>query len=122
MFEKIKKEISLWSKDKFLAISIFNTVIIILFMLRSAGYFHPYFLISVNFIVEVGLVMSIILLGARSRVIFIVSLLFWVFAAFLRAFDLDVWAERTAIYTYQALVLGVILLIIEEISTKSKKI
>ena len=100
-------------------ISVFNLVIILLFLLRSAGYFDPYFLISVNLIVTVALILAIPLLGANSRTMFVASLVFWLFVGFLRVLNLDVWAERTAVYTYEALVIGVVLLIYEEIKNKN---
>lgn len=112
-FLNLLRKIDTWSKKKFLSISIFNFVIIILFLLRSAGYFEPYFLISVNFIVVVGLLLSIILLGAKSREIFIICLLFWLFAGLLRILNIETWAERTAIYTFEALIIGTIFLIKE---------
>lgn len=112
-FENIGKLINSWAMKHFFQISIINFVLIMLFLLRSAGYFDPYFFISVNFIVVTGLLMSILLLKARSNVIFMVSLLFWLFAGFLRIINLDTWAERTTVYTYQSLILGVIILIIE---------
>lgn len=109
-FLKLLAKIDLWSRKKFLAISIFNFVVIVLFLLRSAGYFEPYFLISVNFIVVVGLLLSIILLGAKSREMFIICLLFWLFAGLLRILNIETWAERTVIYSVEALVIGLILL------------
>ncbi len=109
-YQKISKEINNWALKNFLKIVVFNFVIIGLFLLRSAGYFDPYFYISVNFIVVVALVLSIILLSAKSKVLFIISLLFWIFSGLLKLLNLDVWAERTAIYCIEALVIGIILL------------
>jgi len=119
---------SLWAAKKFFLIWVFNLIILLLFLLRSAGYFDPYFLVSVNLIIMIGLLLAIPLLGANSRTIFVVSLFFWLFAGFLRILNLDVWAERTAVYTYEALVIGVLLLIseallsiIEEVRSGFKK-
>lgn len=114
-FKNIEKSINDWAMKRFFQISIFNLVLIMLFLLRSAGYFDPYFLISVNFIVIIGLLMSILLLKARSNVIFMVSLLFWLFAGFLRIINLDTWAERTVVYCVEALIIGVVLLFKENI-------
>lgn len=99
---------------------LFNIIIVFLFLLRSAGYFSPYFLISVNFIVIVGVILATYLLGASSRVIFFVTLLFWIFAAFLKIVKIDVWAERTGIYAYETLVFGVILFAIESLKKEKR--
>ncbi|OGM70779.1 hypothetical protein A2975_02720 [Candidatus Woesebacteria bacterium RIFCSPLOWO2_01_FULL_44_14] len=119
LLQNLNHQINRWAKRKFLQISVFNLVIILLFLLRSAGYFDPYFLISVNLIVTVALILAIPLLGANSRTMFVASLVFWLFVGFLRVLNLDVWAERTAVYTYEALVIGVVLLIYEEIKNKN---
>ncbi len=95
---------------------IFNMVVVfLLFLLRSAGYFQPYFLITVNFIVIFSLIISPILLGAKSSTVFVVTLVFWAFAGFLRVVGIDVWAERTGIYAYESLVFGTLLFLFENI-------
>lgn len=109
---------NLWAKSHFLQLIVFNILLVFLFLLRSAGYFHPFFVISVNAIVLIGLIASIFLLGVRSKAMFLVALLFWLFAGFVKLIKIDVWAERTAVYAYQALIIGVILLIIESVKLK----
>ena len=116
----MKKKLSKWSLSHFVGVTIFNLILIFLFLLYSAGYFKPYVPISINLIVTIGLVSSIFLLGARSRVMFIISLFFWLFAGFLKFVGVDVWAERTTIYTFQSLLVGVVLLIIENIGIIKK--
>lgn len=118
IIERLNLKIGTWSKERFFQISVFNLIIIILFLLRSAGYFNPYFVINVNFIVITSLILSIPLLGANSRVIFSTSLFFWLFAGILLALNLGVWAERTAVYTFESLVVAMVLLIIETIKIK----
>ncbi|MEK7169190.1 MAG: hypothetical protein AAB778_04210 [Patescibacteria group bacterium] len=81
--------------------------------MRSAGYFLPFFGISVNFIVFILLILSIFLLNFNSRSMFFISLLFWIFACLIKILKIDIWAERTAIYTFEAFLIGVILLIKE---------
>ncbi len=98
---------------KLLGLFIFNILLMILILMRSADYFVPFFLISINFIVFMSIVFSVFLVGIRSRGVFLIALLFWSFAAFLRLLNAGVWAERTGIYAYQAIVVGVILFIIE---------
>lgn len=120
IIDNVNDKLAIWAKDKFVQIFIFNLIIIILFLLRSAGYFSPYFTINVNFIVIVGLVLSIILLGATSRIILMASLVFWIFAGLLLVFKLGVWAERTAVYTYESLVVAMILFFIESIKDSEK--
>lgn len=98
---------------RLLGLFIFNIVLMTLILMRSAEYFAPFFLISINFIVLVCIILSIPLLGIRSKGIFLVALLFWLFAAFLRILNVEVWAERTAIYAYEAIIVGLILFILE---------
>ncbi len=110
MEARVKK----WVLEYNFNLIIFNIVIVFLFLLRSAGYFMPYFPISVNFIVVFGLVLSYFLLGTNSRTVFFITLFFWVFAGFLRMVGINVWAERTGIYAYESLVFGVLLFLFEE--------
>ncbi len=109
----------MWGQNHIFRLIAFNTILVLLVLLRSAGYFYPFFGISVNFIVFVLIVLSILILHSGSRSIFFLAFLFWVFAGILKILGLDVWAERTSIYTFEALVIGTILLIYE--STKYKK-
>jgi hypothetical protein len=115
--EKVKD----WIKFYNIRLILFNIIIVFLFLLRSAGYFQPYFPISVNFIVIIGLFLSVIILGARSKIVFLVTLAFWVFAGFLKIIRIDVWAERTGIYAFESLVFGVILFLIENIRLNKDK-
>lgn len=104
-----------WSLSHFVGIAVFNIIMILLFLLYSAGYFKPFLPISINLIVVIGLILSILLLEVKSRAMFIICLFFWLFAAFLKIVKIDVWAERTTIYVYQSLVLGIVLTIVENI-------
>ncbi len=105
---------------RLLGLFIFNIILMVLILMRSAEYFAPFFLISINFIVFVCIILSVPLLGIRSKGIFSIALLFWLFAAFLRVLNIEVWAERTAVYAYQAIVVGVILFIFENIRSHKK--
>jgi len=107
-----------WILENNFKIVVFNMIIIFLFLLRSAGYFQPYFSISVNFIVMFGLFLSYLLLGTRSRVTFFITLIFWLFAGVLQVLRINVWAERTGIYAFESLVFGVILFLGEEVKRK----
>lgn len=111
----MKETLRAWVTKKYLNIALFNGLIMLFILLRSAGYFDPYFPITVNVIIFIALVTSIVLLGASSRVIFFIALLFWLFASFLKIVGINIWAERTAIYVYESLLVGVSLLIFESI-------
>lgn len=107
-----------WFLEHNFKLIIFNIILVFLFLLRSAGYFQPYFVISVNFIVIVALILSVFLLGAKSKAIFLVTLFFWIFAGFLRLVRIDVWAERTGVYAYECLTFAVLLFIFELIKLR----
>lgn len=115
--EKLQK----WVELHYFQLAIFNVVLVILLLLRSAGYFEPFFGITINSIFLIALVLSIFLLGTRSCGAFTVALIFWLFAAFLKLAKIDVWAERNAIYSFQALVVGVLLLVWESLFDKRKE-
>jgi len=109
-----------WANENILGIFIFNLVLISLLLLRSAGYFAPFFEININLIVMVSLILLIFLLKFKSNGVFILTGLFWLFAAFLRVAGVNIWAERTAVYAYEALVVGVGTMIVEVIFNKSE--
>lgn len=108
--ENIMKD---WLEVRYQKIAIFNIVLVMLVLLRSAGYFEPFFIISINFIVFFSLILSVILLSLDSKFMFFMALMFWIFAAFIKISGIDIWAERAAIYAYQALVIGALLFIFE---------
>ena len=115
---KINVKLNKWTISHYSHIAAFNSFLIIMFLLRSAGYFHPFFDITVNLIVVSALILSTFLLGVRSKIMFGIALFFWLFAGVIRLFQIDVWAERTALYTYEALVLGVLLLFWEIVTKR----
>lgn len=115
-----KNKIDFWANSHHLQLVVFNLVIILFFLLRSAGYFQPFYTLSVNFIILLGLVISIPLLNFGSRAMFIISIVFLLFTGLLKLLAIDVWAERSAIYVYQPLVIGLLLLIYEEIGFSNK--
>lgn len=113
--KKMGVDIHSWIKNYNVKLIVFNIIMVFLFLLRSAGYFQPYFPISVNFIVIFGLILSVFLLGAGSRAIFIFALLAWIFAGLLNIFHIYVWTDRTGIYVYEAFVIGVVVYLREAI-------
>lgn len=115
----MKKIVREWLVVHQLQITLFNGFLMLLILLRSAGYFEPFIPISINLIFISALVLSIFLLGINSKGAVAIALIFWMLAGFFRVFlKIDVWAERTALYAFEALVIGVFLLIIETISSK----
>lgn len=116
---KYQKRIKAWTRKNYLNLAIFNTILIGLFLLRSAGYFDPFFLVSVNMIVLIALISSIFLLGARSKILFLIALIFWLFAGFLKLVKIDVWTERTGVYAFEAFVVGAITFLFESIKCKT---
>lgn len=109
MVNKNKKRVDLLNYRLIL----FNLIIVFIFLLRSAGYFQPYFPISVNFMVMVAIILAVFLLGITSRTIFIIALLFWLFAGVLRVLRIDIWAERTGVYVFESLLLAILFLLWE---------
>lgn len=103
-----------WSTYKLINLFLFNIFIAIMLLLHSAGYFAPYFPMTINIIILISVILSVFLLGAKSKAIFTISLTFWLFAMFLKLLGVDVWAERTSVYCFEALLLGVILMFLEK--------
>lgn len=102
-----------WAAERVFGLFIFNIIVMLLILLYTAGYFAPFFPLTINSIFFISLILAIILLGVKSKVLFITALSFWLFATFLKTIKIDVWAERTAIYSYQSLIVGLVLTIIE---------
>jgi len=117
----IIEKTSKWADEHYYAIAIFNLVVIFLFLLHSVGYFHPFFPITINFIVLAMFALAVVLLRVRSSVFFVIAIFFWVVSAFFKYFQINVWAERSGIYVFEALVIGVILLLWENFSIFKKK-
>lgn len=113
------QQIKVWAETNIFGLFVLNISIMLLILLRSAGYFAPFFLITINTIVFIALILSVFLLGLRSKGVFLVALILWVFSGLLRALNIDVWAERSAIYMYQSLIVGVALIIIENIKRRN---
>lgn len=111
----IESKIQPWVKSHYLNLAIYNAFIMVLVLLHTANYFDPFWLISINVVIVLGLVASIFLLGAKSSSFFVIALVFWLFAAFLKFAKVDVWAERTAIYAFETFVIGIVLLFVEDL-------
>ncbi len=111
----LRKKTAVWVSSHYLNLAIFNALVVILVLLHSAKYFDPFWIISINVIVLISLITSVFLLGARSRSLLAVSLLFWIFAGGMRILGINVWAERISIYMFQSFLIGVLLLFYEAI-------
>lgn len=108
--QMFKERLNTWAKENLVGLFLFNLILLVLVLLRFAGYFTPYLLLNINTIYLISLVLAVVLLKANSRVLFAVALLFWCLAAFLKAAQVNVWAERTVEYFFQAVLVGVLLL------------
>lgn len=100
-----------WANAHILGLFIFNTIAILLTLLNTAQYFKPYYYLGVNEIFFICMVMSIFLLGVRSRIMFLISILFLTFSMALKIVKVDVWSDRASIYFYQSFALGLVLLL-----------
>lgn len=110
MYEIYINKLNLWARDHLAGLFIFNTIIIVLVLLNTAEYFKPFFFLGINVIFFISIILSIILLGARSKTMFLISVLFFVFGILLKIANIDIWADRASIYFFQALVVGILLL------------
>lgn len=119
-FGKKTLRFRLWVREKYFQLAILNVFLVILVLLRSAGYFEPYFPITINVIVILGILASIILLRVGSYFAFSASLIFWVLTAVFRILYIIPWAERTALYSFEAFGIGVFHLILEAVLKKER--
>src|SRR3989344_1051625 len=124
--EKIFKRFSLnlkdWTEKKYFQLAILNIFLIFLVLLKSAGYFDPYFPITINSIVVLGILASIVLLKVDSKLPFTLAIVFWFFTALFRLLNILPWAERMAIYSYESFAIGVVQHLMESFSkNKAKK-
>lgn len=118
---QIKKKIKIWTSEHYLQLAIFNAIILALILLRSAGYFQPVLDLSINLIFLVAILLLVILLNANSQVIFLIAVAFLILAVPFKYFTyLEVWAERTVVYAFQALLIGSIMMVIEILRSKNE--
>lgn len=114
MIKPYIKLLNLWAQEHFLGLFIFNTILIVLVLLNTAEYFKPFFFLGINVIFFISIILSIILLGARSKTMFLISAVFFVFGIFLKVANINIWADRASIYFYQAFFVGILLLLIKK--------
>jgi hypothetical protein len=98
-----------WAKNNFFGLFFLNLIIMVLILLHTAGYFDPFFLLSINSIFFISFILCIFFLRLKSQHFFVFSLLFLVLSGLLKLLGIGIWAERAAIYSFQAFFLGVLL-------------
>ena|SRR3989338_4861293 len=111
--QKISAKSQKWAEKNLAGLFVFNLAIVFLVLLRYAGYFSPFLTININFIYITSLIMSVFLLKLKSRHMMMIAISFWILAAFLKSVKVDIWADRTVEYFFQALFLGIVLLFTE---------
>lgn len=114
-FDNLGIRLRKWVEQKYFQLAILNVFLLSLVLLKSAGYFEPYFPITINVIVILGVLASIFLLKISSSFVFVTSLVFWVLTALFRILYIIPWAERTALYSFEAFAIGMAYLILEAI-------
>lgn len=119
MLKRFQAKALIWAKKRYLGLFAFNIILLILTLLHTARYFDPIYEISINFVLSVAMIMAVAFLGARSRVMFVISIFFLIVAACFQAIRVNIWAERSGIYAFDAMVLGVLLLVFENVGYKS---
>ena len=104
------RAIDAWILNHLIGLFVFNMAIILMALLNTAQYFKPFFYLGINTIFLLSLILATIFLGARTKAMFTISLVFLVFAALLKIAKIDIWADRASIYFYQAFFIGLSLL------------
>lgn len=104
-----KKKIDAWAHNNISGILIFNCLLMLLVLLNTAGYFHPFLPLSISLIFFIALVSSAVFIKLGSKAMFVIALSFCVLAAFLKIVKVDIWAERTGVYVFEALIVGLVL-------------
>ncbi len=120
-FKRNINQLRAWSQKRITGLFVLNLTLIILLLLHSAGYFSPYFYLNIDAIFFLTILLGIIILRIKSRIIFLISLIFLMFAGLLDLFRVDIWAERSGIYAYQALFIAVVFMIINGLKKTNPK-
>ncbi len=100
-----------WATENLAGLVVYNLIILLLVLLHSAGYFHPFLPITINIITFIAMILAVLLLGARSEFMFGMAAAFLVFAGFLLFLGVRVWADRTMVYVFQAFCIGIVLML-----------
>ncbi len=120
MLRKIKTRVFDWAKKRHFGLFSFNLIIIILSLLHTARYFDPIYEISINFILVTAMILTLTVLGGNSITMFVVSIFFMIISASFQAIKINIWAERSGIYAFDSLMLGILALIWESVGFQIK--
>ncbi len=112
------ERMKVWAKRNVLGLFIFNAIILAIVLLRSVGYFEPFLPLGVNTVFLIALLLTVVLFRGGSRFVFSWGLVFWILAGFFRIVGVGVWAERAGIYAFEALAVGVVMLVVEGLRKK----
>ena len=82
LVDKQKIFIDRWAKENLAGLFVFNIIILLLVLLRFAGYFSPFLEININLIYLISLILSVVMLKATSRMMFVVAFAFWLLLSF----------------------------------------
>lgn len=113
VFDNYNSIVREWSLKRTANLVIFNLSLLALVVLRSAGYFAPFFPLTITVLVFIAEVLAVVLLGLRSRGLFALAATFLIFGLILRLITIEAWAERMGIYTFESLLIGVFVSFLE---------
>ena len=117
----MKNNLSRWVHNHTFGLFVFNLIMMVLVLLRTAGYFHPFFIITINLIVICGLILSAGFLGAKSVGVYLIALCFWLLTMFFSVAKVETWSERSSIYCFNAFAVGTGILVLENLRLKVYK-
>jgi len=112
--EKTVKSVKLWAGRHLAGLFVFNVSILVMVLLSTAQYFKPFFYLGINSIFFFSLLFAVLFLGARTKAMLTIAIIFLALTAFLKVVKIDVWADRASIYFYQAFFIGLLLLLISK--------
>ncbi|MDO8638504.1 MAG: hypothetical protein Q7R43_02935 [Candidatus Daviesbacteria bacterium] len=102
-----------WAQKRVAGLFVLNLILMLLVIMSVAGYFAPFFPLTINLIVLVGVVLSIFLIGMNRKTLYMFVLFFWLLAAILKTLNINIWAERSAVYAFEIFIVAFFLQIIE---------
>lgn len=121
-FLKTRRDINRWAVTHPFGIFLFGVISSLLVLLKSTGYFYPFYQLTVNSIVLISIIISVPLLGIKSRTVFITGILFLIIACIFKIYGVDIWAERTSFYVFELLLIGTILLVFEDVKKRRSSV
>jgi len=110
-----------WAKTNSGGIFLYNLILFIIILLKSAGYFYPFVTLSNNLIVLFSAILAIPLLRAGERMFFLLALTFIFIASFFEYWQVLIWSERSAMYSFEMLLIGMLLYVFRHLPILSKE-